>query len=100
MSLRTLIGLVGWLTVLTGIFLLILGNSSLCQASCTTKLTTYSTAATVAAALILATAWLTGEEGDKTPLKMSGKMLAKHLLGLLELAILIPAVRLLPFRSL
>ena len=56
LSLRTLIGLLGWLIVLTGIFLLVLGNSSLCQASCTTKLTAYSTAATVAGALVLATA--------------------------------------------
>jgi hypothetical protein len=100
LSLRTLIGLLGWLTVLTGIFLLILGNSSLCQASCTTKLTAYSTAATVAGALILATAWLTGERGDKTPLKMSLKMLAKYLLSLVGLAILITVILFLAFLGL
>jgi len=100
LSLRTLIGLLGWLTVLTGIFLLVLGNSSLCQASCTTKLTAYSTAATVAGALVLATAWLTGESGDKTPLKTSVKMLAKYLLGLLGLAILITVILFLAFLGL
>jgi hypothetical protein len=100
LSLRTLIGLLGWLTVLTGIFLLILGNSSLCQASCTAKLTAYSTAATVVGALILATAWLTGERGDKTPLKMSLKMLAKYLLSLLGLAILITVILFLAFLGL
>ncbi len=100
LSLRTLIGLLGWLTVLTGIFLLVLGNSSLCQASCTTKLTAYSTAATVAGALVLATTWLTGERGDKTPLKMSVKMLAKYLLGLLGLAILITVILFLAFLGL
>ena len=100
LSLRALIGLLGWLTVLTGIFLLILGNSSLCQASCTTKLTAYSTAATVAGALILATAWLTGERGNKTPLKMSVKMLAKYLLSLVGLAILITVILFLAFLGL
>jgi hypothetical protein len=100
LSLRKLIGLLGWLTVLTGIFLLILGNSSLCQASCTTKLTAYSTAATVAGALVLATAWLTGERGDKTPLKMSVKMLAKYLLSLVGLAILITIILFLAFLGL
>ncbi len=92
LSLRTVIGLLGWLILLTGIFLLIIGCSSLRQTSCTTKLITYSTAATVAGALILATAWLTGERGDKTPLKTSVKMLAKYLLALLGLAILITVV--------
>jgi hypothetical protein len=100
LSLRTVIGLVGWLILLTGIFLLIVGCSSLRQASCTTKVTAYSTAATVAGALILATAWLTGERGDKTPLKMSVKMLAKYLLALLGVAILITIVLFLGFLGL
>jgi len=100
LSLRTLIGLLGWLTVLTGIFLLILGNSSLCQASCITGLTASSTAATVAGALVLATAWLTGERGENTPLKMSVKMLAKYLLAILGLAILITVVLFLAFLGL
>jgi hypothetical protein len=97
LSLRTVIGLLGWLILLTGIFLLVAGCSSLHQTSCTTKVTAYSTAATVAGALILATAWLTGERGDKTPLKMSVKMLAKYLLALLGLAILIIVVFFLAF---
>jgi hypothetical protein len=100
LSLRTVIGLLGWLILLTGIFLLVVGCSSLHQASCTTKVTAYSTAATVAGALILATAWLTGERGDKTPLKMSVKMLAKYLLALLGLAILITIVLFLGFLGL
>jgi hypothetical protein len=100
LSLRTVIGLLGWLILLTGVFLLIVGCSSLRQASCTTKVTAYSTAATVAGALILATAWLTGERGDKTPLKMSVKMLAKYLLALLGLAILITIVLFLGFLGL
>jgi hypothetical protein len=100
LSLRTVIGLLGWLILLTGIFLLIVGCSSLRQASCTTKVTAYSTAATVAGALILATAWLTGERGDKTPLKMSVKMLAKYLLALLGVAILITIVLFLGFLGL
>jgi hypothetical protein len=97
---RTIIALLGWLILLTGIFLLIVGCSSLRQASCTTKVTAYSTAATVAGALILATAWLTGETGDKTPLSMSVKMLAKYLLALLGLAILITIVLFLAFLGL
>jgi hypothetical protein len=100
LSLRTVVGLLGWLILLTGICLLIVGCSSLRQASCTTKVTAYSTAATVAGALILATAWLTGERGDKTPLKTSVKMLAKYILALLGLAILITIVLFLGFLGL
>jgi hypothetical protein len=50
---------------------------------------------TIAGALLLATAWLTGEKGDKTPLRISVKMLAKYLLILPGIAILIVIVLLL-----
>jgi uncharacterized membrane protein HdeD (DUF308 family) len=100
LSLRTVIGLLGWLTILTGIFLLIVACSSLRQTACSTKLTAYSTAATVAGALILATAWLTGERGDKTPLKMSVKMLARYLLIFAGLAAIITVFLLLAFLGL
>jgi hypothetical protein len=97
LSLRTIIGLLGWLTVLTGIFLLVIGCSSLHQRSCTTNLTLTSTVTTVAGALLLATAWLTGEKGDKTPLRISVKMVAKYLLILPGLAIIIVIVLFLVF---
>jgi hypothetical protein len=96
-SWRTVIGLLGWLTVLTGIFLLAIGCSSLHQRSCTTNLTLSSTVTTVAGALLLATALLTGEKGDKTPLRVSVKMLAKYLLILPGLAIIIVIVLFLVF---
>ena len=96
-SWRTVIGLLGWLTVLTGIFLLVFGCSSLHQRSCTTNLTLSSTVTTIAGALLLATAWLTGEKGDKTPLRISVKMVAKYLLILPGLAAVIVVVLFLVF---
>ena len=89
MSWRALIGLLGWVLVLTGIFLLTVGCSPIRQTSCSTRLTLSSTVTTIAGALLLATSWLTGEKGDKTPLKVSVKMLAKYLLILPCLAILV-----------
>jgi len=97
---RTVIGLLGWLTVLTGIFLLLIGCSSLHQRSCTTNLTLFSTATTVSGALLLATAWLTGEKGEKTPLRTSVKMLATYLLILPGLAVIIVIVLFLVFLGL
>jgi hypothetical protein len=88
-SWRTVIGLLGWVLVLTGIFLLTVGCSPIHQTSCSTRLTLSSTVTTIAGALLLATSWLTGEKGDKTPLKVSVKMLAKYLLILPGLAILV-----------
>ncbi len=79
-SWRTVVGLLGWLMLLTGIFLLIVGCSPIHQTSCTTNLTLSSTTITVAGALLLATAWLTGDKGDEAPLKMSVKTLARYLL--------------------
>ena len=89
MSWRALIGFLGWVLVLTGIFLLTVGCSPIHQTSCSTRLTLSSTVTTIAGALLLATSWLTGEKGDKTPLKVSVKMLAKYLLILPGLAILV-----------
>jgi hypothetical protein len=97
LSLRTIIGLLGWLTVLTGIFLLMIGCSAIHQRACTTNLTLSSTATTIAGALLLATAWLTGEKGDKTPLKISVKMVATYLLIIPLLAVGIIVVLLLAF---
>jgi hypothetical protein len=92
LSLRTVIGLLGWLAVLTGIFLLVVGCSSLHQRSCTTNLTLSSTATTIAGALLLTTSWLRGEKGDKTPMRVSVKMLSTYLLILPCVAILVVAV--------
>ena len=75
--------------VLTGIFLLTVGCSPIHQTSCSTRLTLSSTVTTIAGALLLTTSWLTGEKGDKTPLRVSVKMLAKYLLILPCLAILV-----------
>jgi hypothetical protein len=100
LSPRTVIGLLGWLTVLTGIFLLIIGCSWAHRTSCTSNLSIDSALVTVVGALLLATAWLTGEKGDKTPLKTSVKMLAKYLLILPGVAILIVVVLLLTFLGL
>lgn len=99
-SWRTVIALLGWLTLLTGIFLSIVGCSSVHQTSCTTKLTLSSTTITVAGALLLATAWLTGEKGDKTPIRTSVKMLATYLLLLPGLAAVIAIVLFLVFLGL
>ena len=92
MSWRTVIGLLGWVLVLTGIFLLTVGCSPIHQTSCSTRLTLSSTITTIAGALLIATSWLTGEKGDKTPLKLSVKMLAKYLLILPALAIIVVIV--------
>ena len=97
MSWRTVIGLLGWVLVLTGIFLLTVGCSPIHQTSCSTRLTLSSTVTTIAGALLLATSWLTGEKGDKTPLKVSVKMLAKYILILPGLAIIIVIVLFLVF---
>jgi len=91
-SWRALIGLLGWVLVLTGIFLLTVGCSPIHQTSCSTRLTLSSTVTTIAGALLLTTSWLTGEKGDKTPLKVSVKMLAKYLLILPGLAIIVAIV--------
>src|SRR5437870_13493132 len=88
-SWRTVIGILGWVMALTGIFLLTVGCTPIHQTSCSTRLTLSSTVTTIAGALLLATSWLTGEKGDKTPLKVSVKMLAKYLLILPGLAILV-----------
>ena len=82
--------------VLTGIFLLTVGCSPIHQTSCSTRLTLSSTVTTIAGALLLTTSWLTGEKGDKTPLKVSVKMVAKYLL-ILPLAILVVTVLFLAF---
>jgi len=82
--------------VLTGIFLLTVGCSPIHQTSCSTRLTLSSTVTTIAGALLLTTSWLTGEKGDKTPLKVSVKMVAKYLL-ILPLAILVVIVLFLAF---
>ena len=97
MSWRTVIGLLGWVLVLIGIFLLTVGCSPIHQTSCSTRLTLSSTVTTIAGALLLATSWLTGEKGDKTPLKVSVKMLAKYILILPGLAIIIVIVLFLVF---
>ena len=97
MSWRTVIGLLGWVLVLTGIFLLTVGCSPIRQTSCSTRLTLSSTVTTISGALLLATSWLTGEKGDKTPLKVSVKMVAKYLLILPGLAILVVIVLFLAF---
>ena len=97
MSWRTVIGLLGWVLVLTGIFLLTVGCSPIHQTSCSTRLTLSSTVTTIAGALLLATSWLTGEKGDKTPLKVSVKMLAKYIVILPGLAIIIVIVLFLVF---
>jgi hypothetical protein len=97
MSWRTGIGLLGWVLVLTGIFLLTIGCSPIHQTSCSTRLTLSTTVTTIAGALLLATSWLTGEKGDKTPLKVSVKMLAKYILILPGLAIIIVIVLFLVF---
>jgi hypothetical protein len=99
-SWRTVVGLVGWLILLTGIFLLIVGCSPVHQTSCTTNLTLSSTTITVAGALLLATAWLTGDKGDKAPLKMSVKMLVRYLLIVAGLAAIITVFLLLAFLGL
>src|SRR2546428_13200741 len=90
-------GLLGWVLVLTGIFLLPVGRSPIHQASCSPRLTLSSTVTTIAGALLLTTSWLTGEKGDKTPLKVSVKMLAKYLLILPGLAIIVAIVLFLAF---
>ncbi len=92
LSWRTVIGLLGWVTVLTGIFLLTVGCSPIHQTSCTARLTLSSTVTTIAGALLLATSWLTGEKGEKTPMKVSVKMLATYLLILPALAIIVVIV--------
>ena len=97
MSWRTVIGLLGWVLVLTGIFLLTVGCSPIHRTSCSTRLTLSSTVTTIAGALLLTTSWLTGEKGDKTPLKVSVKMLAKYILILPGLAIIIVIVLFLVF---
>ena len=97
MSWRALIGLLGWVLVLTGIFLLTAGCSPIHRTSCSTRLTLSSTVTTIAGALLLTTSWLTGEKGDKTPLKVSVKMLAKYLLILPGLAIIVAIVLFLAF---
>jgi len=96
-SWRTVIGLLGWVLVLTGIFLLTVGCSPIHQTSCSTRLTLSTTVTTITGALLLATSWLTGEKGDKTPLKVSVKMLAKYILILPGLAIIIVIVLFLVF---
>ncbi|TMI48710.1 hypothetical protein E6H17_02920 [Candidatus Bathyarchaeota archaeon] len=83
--------------VLTGIFLLTVGCSPIRQTSCSTRLTLSSTVTTIAGALLLTTSWLTGEKGDKTPLKVSVKMLAKYIVILPGLAILVVIVLFLVF---
>ncbi len=97
MSWRTIIRLLGWVLVLTGIFLLTVGCSPIHQTYCSTRLTLSTTVTTIAGALLLATSWLTGEKGDKTPLKVSVKMLAKYILILPGLAIIIVIVLFLVF---
>ena len=97
MSWRTVIGLLGWVLVLTGIFLLTVGCSPIHQTSCSARLTLSTTVTTIAGALLLATSWLTGEKGDKTPLKVSVKMLAKYIVILPGLAILVVIVLFLVF---
>jgi len=92
LSWRTVIGLLGWVTVLAGIFLLTVGCSPIHQTSCTARLTLSSTVTTTAGALLLATSWLTGEKGEKTPMKVSVKMLATYLLILPALAIIVVIV--------
>jgi Na+/H+-translocating membrane pyrophosphatase len=99
-SWRTVIGLIGWLTVLTGVFVLIVGCSSVHQRSCTTNLTLSSALTTIVGALLLGTAWLTGEKGDKTPIRASVKMLATYLLILPGLAVVIVIVLFLVFLGL
>jgi hypothetical protein len=91
-SWRTLIGLSGWVLVLTGLFLLTVGCGPVRQTSCSTRLTLSSTVTTIAGAFVLATSWLTGEKGDKTPMKASVKMLATYLLILPCIAILVVAL--------
>ena len=95
LSLRTVIALLGWLILLTGTFLLVLGYGWARRPSTIQDLILYSTVTTIIGALFLATAWLTGEKGDKTPLKTSVKMLSKYLLILPGIAILIVFVLLL-----
>ncbi len=97
MSWRTVIGLSGWVLVLTGIFLLTVGCGPIHQTSCSTRLTLSSTATAIAGAFVLATSWLTGEKGDKTPMKVSVKMLATYLLILPCVAVIVVAVLLFGF---
>jgi hypothetical protein len=99
-SWRTVIGLFGWVLVLTGLFLLTVGCSPIHQTSCSTNLTLSSTTITVAGALLLATAWLTGDKGDKAPLKMSVKILARYLLIVAGFAAIITVILLLAFLGL
>ena len=92
MSWRTVIRLFGWVLVLTGLSLLTVGCSPIHQTSCSPRLTLSSTVTTIAGGLLLTTSWLTGERGDKTPLRVSVKMLATYVRIIACLAIIVVAV--------
>jgi hypothetical protein len=79
-SLKSVIGLVGWLALVAGAFIIVLGCSNLIGSSCSPRLVIRSLAATVTGGLVLLARWVIWGDDSESREKSSPKSRLKQLL--------------------